>query len=505
MFENAWGNRPQDERFHNLAEETVAKILQSEWAQRRQDKGEIHIKKLIIQDGQVGQQKIISAGKGEKKEFDTLTVTVEDKGMFDVADTDFDCGKLIVDEIDNRLKPRKRPGGGCGQKSRKSLIEIPVQSDSPLGDMLNDNPFNGNQSPDGDKGQDADPDPGVGEDDDPSASDPGKGGRPDKGKNKGKPESGAVDGHLVDLDKLKQAMRDRGYDHFVEEIGADEFSDRQTERVIQGAIKEAEEERKRIGVAYPGGHCIDYCTEVVRPARAYSIVWRRRVREMLLGEGPDMTRSMDELSVLSLVDPKDMGFDGDDEFICLPGVIPQKPLGRMLIYFDSSGSMDTGRLSHAATFLMSCKPSGNDTQPDVDFVCCDTAMRGAPTPMTDEKFDEFLQSGVAVAGRGGTEITVPLNQIMAWAEKNEVQYDGIVIVTDFGFSPPDRKNLPEKLPSLMFLGIPNDYAQAEPIVKALEEYAEVAIIDKNMELDMTAAEDKAEVRGEGLKARAPRP
>lgn len=487
MFERAWGNRPEDKRFTNLAEETIAKILQSEWAQRMQDKGVIHIKKLVIEDGKVTKQTVLAAGKDEKKELGTVTVKVEDRGDHDVADTDFDCAKLIIDEIENKLAVRKRPGGGSAPKSSKSPIEIPVMSDNPMAGMLNDgdNPFNGGQAP-----QDGLPQPGqknaAGGATQPQHGDVGP--------------RGVVNGHLVDMEKLKEALAERGYGHVLDDIRANEFDERGVERVIEQALKEASEEAVRVGAAYPGAHMTDYIKEVVKPALAYTISWQRRVREFLTGQGSLMTRSMDELSALSFVDPEDMGLEEDD-WVALPGQMPQKADGRVGIIVDTSGSVDDQRLFKFLSFAVSVRASKDDLAPDVDIYPADTVVRGAPTQITEDSLEQAISQGVPIGGRGGTDFVVPINQLMKYAQENDIEYAAVLYVTDFGCGVPPVETLPADLPPLMFLGVPQDYAAAQAFVTGVREYAEVVMIDKNMEIDLTAAEDKAEIRGDGLKMR----
>lgn len=164
IFKLAHGNCPEDARFDGLAEETVAKLLMKERREALENKGTIHIKKLIIEDGTVTKINKLTAGKGEIKEYDTITVKVQDLGMMDKVDTEFDCATLEVDEIDNRLKTRRRPGQGEeSENEERGPIEIPTESDDPSqgnGKGKGSGKPSQGKPQDGQGDQDADNDPG---------------------------------------------------------------------------------------------------------------------------------------------------------------------------------------------------------------------------------------------------------------------------------------------------------------------------------------------------------
>ena len=269
------------------------------------------------------------------------------------------------------------------------------------------------------------------------------------------------------------------------------------EAIIEQALTEAELEQRRIGTNYPGGHVNEFMRDVVKPSLKHQVEWRQRVREFLQGEGPLISRSFDEQSTLSLLDPADMGMD-DDELPILPGIIPTRREGRIAVLIDSSGSMDAGRLVEAVSFVCAVRRSGGEMQPDIDVYAADTVIRGEPTNLTDEKLAEVLNSGLAIGGRGGTEITAPLNQLGAYAKEKDIKYVATLYITDFGFGAPPAEAIPQNIGPLMFLGIPADYKASEPVIRQLREYAEVVSIDKKMTLDLDAAENKAHIRGPGM-------
>lgn len=132
IFSEAHGNAAEDQKYAGLSEETIAKMILKERQKALEEKGTIRIKNLIIVDGPVKAITTLKAGRDETKEFDTITVTVQDMGMMDKVDHIFDCATLEIDNIDNRLKTRKRPGmPGQPSDEESGPIEIPVESDQP--------------------------------------------------------------------------------------------------------------------------------------------------------------------------------------------------------------------------------------------------------------------------------------------------------------------------------------------------------------------------------------
>lgn len=497
-FEGAWGNRPEDKRFDGLSEETVATIMQTEAIQKQAEKGILRIKLLEVVDGKVGAKKEIKAGKGETIDLDHVIVTVEEtfdaKGnsVGDKIDTDFDCAICEIDKTINSLRTRKRKGQGGGSPGESSIVDIPVTSDQ-KSDSKNEN---GKGSP-SDSDSDADGKPSDGP------------GQLSKGRRRVNPnelspenESGAFNqnaGHEVSMEKVKEVLSKHGYGNLLDTVvKPDTFDPAQMDVLLESAMTDAQLERNRLGSYYPGAHIDEYVREVVKPALKHRVNWRQRTMEFLQGSGPLLTRSLDEQSILSLLDPADLGME-EDEMPILPGLTPTKPEGRIGVLVDSSGSMDEGRLVEAVSFILALRKSANDMSPDMDVFSADTSLRGKPIEITEETADRIASEGMAIFGRGGTEITGPLIQLMDHARDEQIRYDAILYITDFGLCAPDASNLPHDLPKLMFLGIPADYKASSSVIKQLEEYAEVVCIDKNMDLDLELAASKANVRGNGAK------
>lgn len=131
IFSEAHGNNAADAKYRGLSEETIGKQIIAERQKALEELGTIHIKNLIVIDGPVRAITTLKAGRGELKEYDTVTVRVEDLGLMDKIDHVFECATLEIDTIDNRLKTRKRNGSpGPAEDQEDAPIMIPTESDA---------------------------------------------------------------------------------------------------------------------------------------------------------------------------------------------------------------------------------------------------------------------------------------------------------------------------------------------------------------------------------------
>ena len=522
VFKFAHGNNPEDARFANLSEETIGKILLQERQEMMENSGTIKIKKLIIEDGPATQVKKIKAEKGETIELDTVYVKVQDMGMYDKVDTEFICSSMEVDEIDNRLATRRRPSQSGQQSEGDSPIEIPVESSGPS-EEGNSKPENSSKdipSTEANSKADANPDAGTDRDaegrttlDDylkekakkqgsGSGNDKDEAGEKDDKSFSGSPQDifgnqvrhnplGGSDNHEIDVKKLADKLDELGYEKLTDLIDARSEVQGSVQRAIEVALNDAHREKLLVGSGYPGSHISDYINTVIKPSKLYNVNVVQKVTEFIQGAGTETSPTMDDFGMLTYADPGDMGMT-DEEQIYYPGVQILKPEGVYFAIIDTSGSIwqDKVRLAHLASVAMGIANTKGPFQPDVHIVGADTVMSGTPVFLTPESIVEAAQTGLAVAGGGGTDYEQPLQQVMIYCKKNEIKPLGIVYLGDFEVSPPNRANLPEDMPPVFFVGMPLDYAKAEAFIKGVSDWAQVAQIENDMQLDFNSLINK---------------
>lgn len=586
IFKLAHGNNPADSRFKDLSEETICRLMLQERNEALENLGTIRIKNLIIQDGPVNKITKIKAGKDEIKDFDTVVVTVQDMGMMDKIDTEFECATMEVENIDNRLKVRRRKGasGESEEEAGDSPIEIPVESDPSDGngngkskgkksDKASDSgkgdggdPQDGTDTGDGDydnsgrkslddvqkskSGQKSSSGGSSSDGQDPSEDDASQGAGQDVGddqagqKNKqgqgssqgdgqgddqgnesdqasspqgGKPSNGGKskgfkgsaddllgsmtngnplsgdDNHEVDLEKLGQFLEENGYEGLSDIIKPRDFEQGQVDRVMEIALREAAKERLLIGSGYAGGHIEDYVHTVVRPDSVYKVNWLRRATEFLQGVGTDITSTFDDYGIYTYIDPTDIGMPAD-EGVYFPGNITQKPEGAFFIIVDTSGSIwaDQRRLAHLAAFALGVGATQSELTPDIHIVGADTVMSGKPVFLDPETIAEACKTGIPMSGGGGTDYETPINHVMQYCKENDIKPLGLIYLGDFEVGAPDRRNLPEDLPPVFFLGMPHDVIRADEFIKGVKDWAIVETIKDDITLDFNEAKDKAE-------------
>jgi antitoxin component of RelBE/YafQ-DinJ toxin-antitoxin module len=457
LFLEAEGNRKEDARFMGLSGETCAKMLLSEIAM----KGNINIDTLTLVDGKVDAQTTIKAVKDETKNLGNLTITIEDKGQEDVMDILLDCGMLTINKIDNQLKPRNRAGSknpGPSSEQPDTPFKIPNIDPNNLLSELAGNPFNSC------------------------------------------PEKSGQSPQAVDVKKISDAMAEHGYDHVVEALKAHEFDPKQLDRVIENALTEAQSERMEIGSSYPGAHMENFMSEVVRPARRKDITWDRKVTDMVQGTGPGIVRSVDEPGYLNYIDPKDMGME-DGEELYYAGNLQTKAEEIIAVMIDTSGSVDSLRLSQFLSLIISLRETANDMSPEIHVYFADTVIRGMPVEVSDEQLAEFIEKGCGMSGRGGTDFIAPANQLMAHARENNIKYSALIYCTDMGVAPIQQELLPEDLPPLLVVCVPEDYSASDAFLQSAKKVGDVAIIEKEMNLDFLMADQNQNNRGNGIKMR----
>lgn len=84
---------------------------------------------------------------------------------------------------------------------------------------------------------------------------------------------------------------------------------------------------------------------------------------------------------------------------------------------------------------------------------------------------------------------------MAWAKDNDIVYQGIIYVTDFECRAPERSELPEDMPPLVWAGMPHDHVKAQHFIDAVSSYSEVVVMEDGKVYDFAAAQDKADATG----------
>ncbi|WP_019025496.1 MULTISPECIES: hypothetical protein [unclassified Thioalkalivibrio] len=313
--------------------------------------------------------------------------------------------------------------------------------------------------------------------------------------------------HLVSVSDLKKALDKAGLKGVADKLkisDADtskkqEALDKEADAKVQAALSEAREIRKQSESAsrMPGGHVEDEIQEVIDIAAKSKLSWLDSVRHLIQGEGALIDYNDDIPHEIYYLEEDEIGFE---PFYDGSGV-PYVNENVVLFLVDSSGSMDREILSEVVTEAFGMVRQQDDASPELVVMSADTVIRGKPTILREDNWEEALASGgFGISGRGGTSFAEPINQAVEWATKNlGKRVSALIYASDMGAPAPRRSELPEEMPPTVFIYPKSCQAHAEAIRGQLSEYAEVVAIEDGTTVDLDAVRDPGDRPAVGMR------
>ena len=397
-------------------------------------------------------------------------------------------------------------GGGQGQSGGQQRGSGGQQENNdPLADL--DDPQGG-----GEPSQDGSPEQG-GQDQDGQ----GAGGQEaEKGNERPMPsdawgEPGDV--HTITPEEFIKILEEKGLGHVKEKLELPDSDDLEaigemmeaSRRSQQEAIMQAQTQMARIGGAYPGGHIVEAAGEMVKNFGKAKVTWRLAAQEAMLGGSTKFAPSMDEPHELFYV-------PGMEEVLGMQpyfsSMMPHESQEVVVVLVDTSGSMSNKAMSLAVTEALELKTAAQnagDTAATVYIWPCDTVLRGEPHEVTESNVDKFLEEGVEMRGRGGTDIAQCINEALSHPLIKNQRVRAIVYASDLEDRPVTKKpEMLEEHPEIkvVFLGDPNTSpAQVEVFSKGTK-WADVYVIEDALEIDFDMVGEEAvspSVRRKGMR------
>ena len=271
----------------------------------------------------------------------------------------------------------------------------------------------------------------------------------------------------------------------LEDIGKIEEQTRSRDMVD---LQKAMSQKAQLGGKYPGGHVVDAENERVKAGHEGKMNYKLGIRNFIAGDGRQFVETYDVPALLTYVDNGDMGLAAD-EGIFLPEEIPARPDAVGIVLLDTSGSVDPNLLKEFLTEVMWLKKnkSEGDSASEIYVFSADTCLRGEPEEITEQNYEEVIEKGVNVYGRGGTDFTTPLRQLMGSKVMKEKEIAFVLYFTDLCASIPKESDAPKnengkKIP-FGFICAPHDLNLE--FARAVQNWAAVYPIEKGMEVDMT--------------------
>jgi hypothetical protein len=248
-------------------------------------------------------------------------------------------------------------------------------------------------------------------------------------------------------------------------------------------LQKAMQQKSQLGGKYPGGHIVAAEAERVKADTEGKMHYKLGIRQFISGEGRQYVETFDVPGLLSYVDNADMGL-GDNEGVFVPEEIPAQPDAVGLVLLDTSGSVQNEMLSEFLTEIMWLKRNKGegDTASEIYVFSADTCLRGEPEPITEQNYLEVLDKGVSVYGRGGTDFSTPLKQLMGTKIMKEKKVAFVLYFTDLCASIPKKEDFPANVP-VGFICTPNDYSLE--FARAVKDWAGVWTMERGTEVDLT--------------------
>jgi predicted metal-dependent peptidase len=296
--------------------------------------------------------------------------------------------------------------------------------------------------------------------------------------------------HTVPLEDFIEALEEAGLDHIrdaldlpesqsLEEIGKIE---EQVRLKDIDAIQKAAMQKAQMGGKYPGAHIVDAAQEMVKGLTAGKLEWKLGLKSFIFGEGMRFRYNEMEPGDIYYVDPSDMGLSME---IFIGQDLPHKPEEVILVLIDTSGSVDSNQLKAYLSEVFGLKRENaglGDTASEVVVISADTVVRGNPIEITEENADELFSTGLALSGRGGTDLANDLRMTMKLPMFEEKKFSGVVFFTDLCDNPPTKNDFPSNLP-LCFITLP--HLMQEEFARKVKEFARVYPIEDGITVDLT--------------------
>lgn len=424
--------------------------------------------------------------------------------------TDISINTRLRQGFEN-VKPGDTPKLGWGMKdgdiekyahmSEESIARLLIeewekQAQQQSGDG-DGNDQDGNQQGGSSKGKGGMPSQGQGQ------SGSGKGGQKPKGgsqKGDGAPEGGSMAGdgeyenHMPTLQDFYDKLTEAGLDYVKDLLelpqnreeakeAIEALNDEQKLKLIDD-IQKAVSQKNSVGGKYPGGHIVDAAAEMVGKLARPKMKWKAAIRDMIIGQGMCYDVSPDEPGDLYYVDSGDMGLTDE---VYVPSSIPSRPNDVILAMVDTSGSVDKKMLKDFFSEIFGIVKSEGDNIGEVIALSADTVCRGEPIIINEDTYEAAI-SNVVAFGRGGTDFNTSICHALDMDLIKDKKVSGLVYFTDLYDTPPQRQNLPEELPPILFV-TPPGYKQ-EAFANAVQAFADVVEIEDGKTVDMDEVRER---------------
>lgn len=500
LKETGVGFKPGDtERYPKMAEEIIARDLINERNIERQKKKEQEEK-----NGQKGQQ---NNQNGQQQPGQGNQQGQQQPGQSN-GQSQPGQGNQQGQQQPGQSNGQGQPGQGQGQPGQGNGQGQPNKGNGQQ--QPGQGSGNGQPDPNGQQGQGNQNGQGNGNgQEDPNAqSGQGQGKKEKDLPNQNGEFNGENDRHIYDMKDVVEALEAEGLGNVVKALNLPQSGDSEAMEQLQEqadmrkmeAVQRATAQMAQHGSKYPGGHIVESASEFITGMTRGKLSWKMAIRQALFGDGMKFKYNSDELGAPYFV----------DEIEEIVGVripigqdLPFKPDEAVLAMVDTSGSVQNEDLKAFISEILELKTASQgmgDSASEVIVLSADTVLRGEPIEITDANAAEYMNKGVPLFGRGGTDLAEAVRQAAKLDLFKDKKIKSVVYFTDLFDRAPKfaELGLPEGT-SVTYVAAPSttsgSAAYQEEFAKSVEDYAAVVSIREGIEVNLDQAEREAGADG----------
>ncbi|MEM1437264.1 MAG: VWA-like domain-containing protein, partial [Pseudomonadota bacterium] len=301
-----------------------------------------------------------------------------------------------------------------------------------------------------------------------------------------------VHGHLVAPEQLARTLDDNNLEHVRAALKLPDPNDRpafqrlaaMAEVYLTSDFDKAQELRELhpAGRTMAGAHLEEAFAEWIDNEAQGRLSWKNLLRELILGDGLRYEHSDEVPNDVYYVDPAQMGVDVP---LYLGSLMPAGPEGVVVCVIDTSASISVALLNVFLAELNSIIEHECVRPNQIHIVSADTAIRADIVSFTEHELARAPEQ-LCLHGRGGTDITRVLNEVLSWLDTQTTfakeECKAIVYFTDLLDRAPAREALPAVLPELLFLSPPSTAVRT--FRSKVESFAAVAEIADGTVIDL---------------------
>lgn len=257
------------------------------------------------------------------------------------------------------------------------------------------------------------------------------------------------DDHHHTLEEVIKALEDMKLEGVMEKLNLPKSTDKEAIKEKQNmgidiknqSIIEADNKRHELSMpGFPGEHMLNCAMERIKSVKKGKLTWKMKVIDEIWGTGLNFKYNNDIIGDIYFVDEM---IDVIGMNLYVGQITPFKSNNVVAVIIDTSMSVGQKDLEDIIPEIIEMKvaaESGSGAY-EVLVFSADTVLRGVPIEITSDNVHEFLEGGLQIFGRGGTNLTTAINQTVKSEVFKDKKIKSLIYFTDLGDYAPQYKDL----------------------------------------------------------------